>query len=250
MLRSREADNSYERKLEKITLNTMLQGGLFEDALRSTTVVKSRFETRHLQTVILWPDGAMFSDTVQEDWGATLWEHGSQCRGQEPSWGAISLYMDMCFPSWKLLVPGTKAGVGSSWPPETRLTSVWGRRYQLGANWEPGATSALRCSSWDAQAPSLWVFCVLLKICSSLFFCLPIQIGKLQSWSGDWIAAGTTSDLFLLSHSTKNQVVLRGLHTLSSHRLQAGPFPALRISPGLAVLGSCSSQGCLPFTWW
>lgn len=72
MLRSREADNSYERKLEKITLNTMLQGGLFEDAFRSTTVVKSRFETRHLQTVILWPDGAMFSDTVQEDWGATL----------------------------------------------------------------------------------------------------------------------------------------------------------------------------------
>lgn len=177
------------------------------------------------------------------------WENGSQCRGQEPSWGAIPLYTDMCFPSWRLLMPGMKVGVGSSCPPETRLTSLFG----VGdLSLEPTGSQELLLLS-DAPPQMHKLPASVSSVCywksSSLFFCLPIQMAKLQSWSGDWIAAGTTSDLFLLSHSTKNQVVLQALHTLSSHRLQAGPFPALRISPGLAVIGSCSSQGCLPFMW-
>lgn len=48
MLRSREADNSYERKQEKITVTTMLQGGLAEDFFRGTAVVKSRFKPLQL----------------------------------------------------------------------------------------------------------------------------------------------------------------------------------------------------------
>lgn len=72
MLRSREADSSYERKQEKITVTTMLQGGLSEDAFRGTAVVKSGFKPLQLRMVNLWPDGAMFSEIVQEDQGAML----------------------------------------------------------------------------------------------------------------------------------------------------------------------------------
>jgi len=39
MLRSWEADNSYERKEKKITVTTMFQGGLSEDVFRGTVVV-------------------------------------------------------------------------------------------------------------------------------------------------------------------------------------------------------------------
>lgn len=72
MLRSREAGNSYERKQEKITVTTMLQGDLFEGVFRGTAVVKSRFKALELQTVNMWPDGAMSSETAQEDQGAML----------------------------------------------------------------------------------------------------------------------------------------------------------------------------------
>lgn len=50
----------------------MLQGGLFEDVFRGTAGVKSRFKPLQLQTVNLWPDGAMFSETIQEDQGVML----------------------------------------------------------------------------------------------------------------------------------------------------------------------------------
>lgn len=66
MLRSQKADNSYERKQEKMTVTTMLQGELFEDILTGAAIAKSRFRPLKLQTVNLWTDGAMFSETVQE----------------------------------------------------------------------------------------------------------------------------------------------------------------------------------------
>lgn len=50
----------------------MLQGDLFEGVFRGTAVVKSRFKALELQTVNMWPDGAMSSETAQEDQGAML----------------------------------------------------------------------------------------------------------------------------------------------------------------------------------
>lgn len=50
-----------------MTETTMLQGELVEDIFTGTAVVKSRFKPLPLQTVNLQPDGAMFSETVQED---------------------------------------------------------------------------------------------------------------------------------------------------------------------------------------